>query len=145
MFPHEQALLDHKRAKHTGTHVNIKPDWYSGDNSTINDGNNINQSNNNNTQADDKVSCCPICDQIYTSEGDKLYHAMEFVPPKSSLAVQHTTANSDDGPSSNKEKQKSCPVYKCNYCSKSFRELRAQLQHENFCSESKKSISSNGI
>jgi hypothetical protein len=80
IFPHLQALLDHQRAKHSGVHKDIKPDWYDG-------------------------------------------HEQDFIPTA-------TSSSTDGSDGTGKTTQAS---FKCSYCSKTFREVRAKRQHENFC------------
>ena len=131
IFPHKQALLDHQRAKHIGAHVDIKPDWQRENNtaksSSNDDGDTVNEEGSNSSK-----ESCPICDhRPYTTEMDQLCHRLEFVPSSSAIAskIAQRTNRSDV-----QFNNSSCPVFKCSHCSKSFRELRAQLQHENFCS-----------
>ena len=130
VFPHKQALLDHQRAKHFGVHVDIKPDWQrekTAEKFSSNNDDAVNQEGSNNAK-----ESCPICDhRPYTTEMDQLRHRLEFVPSSSAIAntIAQRTKRSDI-----QFNNLSNPVYKCSHCSKSFRELRAQLQHENFCS-----------
>jgi len=115
IFSHKQALLDHQRAKHTGLHLNVKPDWYSGAGDEK-----IPTQEGNNKQPG---GSCPICDHQYTNEMDKIRHEMEFIPSSSTIIAQGNSSSSTT----------SVTVYKCSRCSKTFRELRGKLQHENFC------------
>lgn len=135
-FPHKQALLDHQRAKHFGNHLDIKPDWHhGGDNvetSKSDEDANIINPGQGNTPSDGGASAthgsCSICDQPYSTEMDKLRHEMIFLPTSSEIAktVAQRFMNGDIIQSNNE--------FKCCHCSKSFRELRAKRQHENFCS-----------
>ncbi|KAL7429778.1 hypothetical protein ACHAXM_001881 [Skeletonema potamos] len=116
VFPHKQALLDHERAKHSGVHLDIKPDWYKGGEENFDgvgekDGNLVPPSNNS----------CPICDIKFSSMAERIRHEQDFVP----------IATTTDSSAVNGASQTS---FKCSYCSKSFREERAKRQHENFCS-----------
>lgn len=115
-FPHKQALLDHQRAKHLGNHVDIKPDWYRASSTS-------NEHKNNGSFGE-----CPICNLSYSSETEKTRHTMEFVPVPSSTATKGTSNNAA-------QKQ-----FDCRHCSKSFRDARAQRQHENFCSVRKMDV-----
>ena len=118
VFPHKQALLDHERAKHSGVHLDIKPDWYNGEEETCDGGDDI-----NGDVALQSVSCsCPICDLAFTSEADRSRHEQDFVPMAS------TMDNCDEKGASQTSS------FQCSYCNKSFREERAKRQHENFCS-----------
>ena len=116
-FPHKQALLDHQRAKHTGLHLNVKPDWYSGRSDEK-----ISTQEGKNKQPGGDLESCPICDYQYTTELDKIRHEMEFIPLSSEIAQGNNSSSTA-----------STTVYKCSRCSKTFRELRGKLQHENFC------------
>lgn len=114
VFPHLQALRDHQRAKHFGSHSDIKPDWYNARDSFL-DG----------AEERPSVGSCPVCDYPYSSEADKEMHELEFVPPP--------FARINDA-SSNESFQPRSSNYKCKYCNKPFQGVRAQQQHENFCS-----------
>ena len=129
IFPHKQALLDHQRAKHIGAHVYIKPDWQR-ENNTAKSSSNYDDDTVNQEGSNSSKESCPICDRPYTTEMDQLCHRLEFVPSSSAIAntIAQRTNRSDV-----QFNNSSCPVFKCSHCSKSFRELRAQLQHENFC------------
>jgi hypothetical protein len=128
-FPHQQALLDHQRAKHFGSHNDIKPDWCSLDiksNSNANDDNgseirevSIEKECN---QEGSHVGKCTICGVSYMSEAEKIKHNLEFVPSISMANVVLPGNLLDESVD-----------YKCNFCKKQFRGLRAQRQHENFC------------
>ncbi len=111
VFPHKQALIDHERAKHSGVHLDIKPDWYKGK-----------RGEGSCDVTPPSVSSCPICDLIFSSDTDRIRHEQDFVPTASSTV------------DSISEKGASQSSFQCSYCSKSFREERAKRQHENFCS-----------
>ena len=155
IFPHEQALLDHQRAKHYGDHLDIKPDWchqggIMNNKSDIEDGPDEKIDVASDAQMLVKFGSCPICDLPYSAELDRLCHEWDFLPSLSVAAkfASVNTANvsttswhnlstdllqSNDGcPLLNQLIH--CRTYKCQYCSKNFRELRSQRQHENFCS-----------
>lgn len=112
VFPHKQALLDHERAKHSGVHLNIKPDWYKGKGG----------GESCDVAPPSVVSSCPICDLIFSSDTDRIRHEQDFVP---------TAAPTVD--STHEEGSSQSSSFQCSYCSKSFREERAKRQHENFC------------
>jgi hypothetical protein len=119
VFPHKQALLDHERAKHSGVHLDIKPDWYKGGEEDC-DG--VDKKNGNVTPPSNNSSSCPICDMTFSSEADRIRHEQDFVP------IATTTDSSGETRASQQTS------FQCSYCSKSFREERAKRQHENFCS-----------
>ena len=105
VFASMQALEAHQKAKHGGNQ-SIKPDW-------------IRNGQDGKSSAAPKgpqtpTGLCPICDLTFWSEEDRLCHETEFTP---------TPPGGDH----------EC-IQKCSFCSKSFRDLRARLQHENFCS-----------
>ena len=117
IFPHLQALLDHQRAKHSGVHKDIKPDWYDGGEENISE-------EQPNEETASIIGSCPICDLAFFTEGERISHEQDFIP----AATSSSTDGSDE---TGKTTQASI---KCTYCSKTFREVRAKLQHENFCS-----------
>ena len=127
-FPHYQALLDHQRAKHSGVHTDIKPDWY-----RIED--------NGKSKGAISIGACSICDLSYSTEEEKQHHEMEFVPTPSvvadmlSMSQQSSEKNNGDNAKTHPHYIVNNQSYKCCHCSKTFRELRAQRQHENFCSQ----------
>lgn len=121
LFPHDQALQDHVRAKHDSIYSTIQPDW-----AEINKKHSSSISehcDSTDTQKDEQVQdepheCCTVCGLIYQKEKDEANHLKEFIPvPVSELDLEDTT---------------SC-TYPCSFCNKSFRDQRAQRQHENAC------------
>ena len=147
IFPHKQALLDHQRAKHYGAHTNVKPDWYrdngSGNDQKIQSHTSSNESSTfeEKSEAARLYGSCPICNHPYYTEVDSLRHDLEFIPSSSEAAIKHMAQlqEKDDGTMvqlmmKKCESNSYCSQYKCSYCFKIFRELRAQRQHENFCS-----------
>ncbi|KAL3781121.1 hypothetical protein HJC23_001428 [Cyclotella cryptica] len=148
-FPHLQALLDHKRAKHFGFHSHIKPDWCNANNAVHNNPNVA--SNEKKAGAVQEESTffgnCSICGVSYSSEQDRTMHDLEFVPSSSSAAAtvgvsnQHLKSTESASCAVNNEahlplEENSQPAlnHKCAYCTKLFRNARDRLQHENFCS-----------
>ncbi len=113
VFPHKQALLDHERAKHSGVHLNIKPDWYKG----------TGGEESCDVAPPSVVSSCPICDLVFSSDADRIRHEQDFVP---------TAASTVD--STHEEGASQSSSFQCSHCPKSFREERAKRQHENFWS-----------
>ncbi|KAL7538250.1 hypothetical protein ACHAWF_006032 [Thalassiosira exigua] len=129
VFPHEQALLDHRRAKHLGLHLDIKPDWCQGGNSKGEGGPACtrNEGEGHASESPAPLGSCPVCDMSYVTELDASRHRAEFVPSPCIAA----SAVSQDGDSL---RQISTPhIHVCSRCSRTFRELRALRQHENFC------------
>jgi hypothetical protein len=128
-FPIEQALEAHITAKHSGVHTYyIAPDWSMAKKNTTADQEEDNfiddvielkkpacslalQGQNEEGDNDDDIAC-PICDSpLYDHSLSE--HFFDFVP------------NNEDS-----------LVFPCTFCSKSsFREERAKLQHNNFCSK----------
>ena len=117
IFPHLQALLDHQRAKHSGFHKDIKPDWYDGGEENI-------SGEQPNEETASIIGSCPICDLVFFTEGERISHEQDFIPAA-------TSSSTDGSDGTGKTTQAS---FKCSYCSKTFREVRAKRQHENFCS-----------
>ena len=148
-----QSLEDHKRAKHSGLHTYIRPDWASATMtasslllSTSSDGDdhkisNNNNNNNNNDKARKKPrhgeeTRCTICNIAYSDSFTVEHHAVDFLPL---ISDSHKVNDCDDDdtaasvtntlPSSDLKK---CST--CIFCKKGFKETRAQRQHENVCS-----------
>ena len=125
-FPYMQALLDHQKAKHFGSHTDIKPDWCNPENNSEQTPSKDAIAVHNQTGNAQKVitGTCSVCGIQYSSEAAKLKHELEFIPlpsMQSHQSLQKETVH--DGTVS----------FECKYCSKPFRGLRAQRQHENFC------------
>mmetsp|Transcript_18609 Transcript_18609/g.25821 ORF Transcript_18609/g.25821 Transcript_18609/m.25821 type:complete len:455 (+) Transcript_18609:95-1459(+) len=141
-FAHAQGLEDHICAKHTGLHSNIQPDWYLQQQQSQAD--KVSKSKRKappGTQdgvsdkssggiASTEFGSCEICGLVYTTENDKEKHLKEFIPVESKFGSDEASAAA-----SYMTKKRHCFV--CQYCKKSFREHRAQLQHENFCNKNK--------
>lgn len=137
-FAHEQALSDHVRAKHTDLHSIIQPDWVRKDcppqeprGNDSSDSNRV-QSDSENTTTPTCGSCC-VCGIIYSHGEDETEHLKEFVPVASSVkggecATQDASAILE---------------YRCSFCKKHFRDKRAQLQHENFCTSDRNPVVQN--
>ncbi|KAL7461570.1 hypothetical protein ACHAXS_001988 [Conticribra weissflogii] len=140
VFPHKRALLDHQRAKHFGDHVDIKPDWYDGrgdDNRSrdMDDPSSHAKNDSSSSSTSFPYGSCPICDLPFLSEQMKLDHEIEFVPETSWMATTLRMASSSvSSESSTGISLRTSWLHSCLHCSKPFRELRARLQHENFCS-----------
>lgn len=104
-FPHMQALLDHQRAKHFGSHSDIKPDWY---NNCDSEAQTDRHGNTEGSTSNSDLGSCSNCGMSYSSEAEKLQHELEFVPypllRSTSGEPIHALIDS----------------FKCKYCSKSF-------------------------
>jgi uncharacterized C2H2 Zn-finger protein len=107
-FESPQALEDHIRAKHSALHTDIAPDWYRKAPET-----------ETASSVMDSIDFgkCEVCGLAYRSQAEEAEHSKEFIP-------EVTPVPEDD----------SNVAFKCSFCSKSFREKRAKLQHENICS-----------
>lgn len=121
VFPHDQALQDHIRAKHTSLHSNIKPDWAKKnvESSRVDDKMNVDDSpeDSDREATADAHGSCSVCGLVYKTEKDENNHLTEFIPrPVSELDLQDAAV-----------------VYQCSFCEKTFRDRRAQRQHENAC------------
>jgi uncharacterized Zn-finger protein len=117
----EQVLQDHVRAKHSAIHKRIVPDWHQpqtdkeaaeGPTGAVSlcGGDNATPENDGAFTSDQDFGMGSICGLKYRHAKHMLEHRMEFVPTEASK------------------------TFRCTFCSKAFRERRAQLQHENFCS-----------
>ncbi len=112
IFPHVEALEAHKKAKHTGLHTTIRPDWAgkTKKESCIC----VDVDENVATSSNFDCGFCETCGMAYENMQDKVQHFRDFVPKKIS----------------DNEKVH----FRCMQCGKTFRDERAQLQHKNFCS-----------
>lgn len=106
VFADSSALNAHIRAKHQAIHRTILPEWAE-----------ANKSSGDTTATLDgnmkPMGACTICGNEYYSRQDEEEHRTVFVPSR------HQPPTS---------------TFACQFCSKSFSQKRAQLQHENFCS-----------
>lgn len=107
-FDTSEALNDHMLAKHKGIHSTTVPDWV-----TRHTTKSTNLANEQDTRH--SFDTCTICDATFGSVDDKTDHYKLFIP---SLI----------------DTKKKVELIQCRYCQKSFRQVRAQQQHENFCS-----------
>ena len=118
VFPHKQALQDHIRAKHTSLHSNIQPDWAKEKAESLLV-NNKSTSDVDLEESGTTFGSCRICGVVYQSAEDESRHYNEFIP----------------SPVSEIEQQNALVTHHCSFCERSFRDRRAQLQHENACFE----------
>ena len=116
-FGSSSALQDHIRSKHSALHKSVPPDWHQTNNTEEQDAQ-VGKKNappgmegataNNDAQ----YGSCDVCGLVYYDEAHQQSHMKEFDPTSQEIRT-----------------------YECTFCSKSFREKRARLQHENFCSK----------
>jgi uncharacterized C2H2 Zn-finger protein len=107
-FDSEESLHNHMRAKHTGLHTTILPDWCAAVavKESIKEKPTITQSHSNEE--------CAICGKIFSNETEATKHGLLFLPhSKNAESVSFTSI--------------------CSFCGRTFREDRARLQHENSC------------
>lgn len=116
-FPTAQALQNHQIAKHSGAHKEIKPDWWYKTTTFANTSAKPNSAPT--AEARKFVGFCAICGLSFATEKQREEHHWAFLPSDALT------------PPDDKELQLH---YLCQYCSKNFRDQRAQKQHENFCS-----------
>jgi uncharacterized C2H2 Zn-finger protein len=110
IFPTAQALQDHNKAKHLGKYESIKPDWCSGAEAVqVLDTSNVTHKS------------CEICGLPFQNSKQEEYHKQEFLPSGDLTAGREGL------------------TFVCPICKKTFRDQRAQKQHENFCLLSTKS------
>ena len=124
-FTSAQALNDHIKAKHSGKHTDIKPEWSKA--AILG-----NQESDNKDQVGEierggidvptreEIGSCDVCGLSYYSPEDEAAHLIEFVPQPVVVNGVETMAEAKK--------------YKCSHCNKSFKDARAVQQHENFCS-----------
>ena len=129
VFPHKQALQDHIRAKHTSLHSSIQPDWAK---------EKVESSPGNNTSVSDVVDSeesrttfgsCRICMKVFRNNEDESRHYNEFIPR----------------PVSEIEQQDALVIHQCSFCDRTFRDRRAQQQHENACFERSRSAHESNV
>ena len=145
IFPNKDALVSHQRATHFGKHKDIKPDWYRQEDVHEIRNNDKEAGCNdiaNKSQVNCEMHCCQICDRQFVTGMDEVIHALEFVPSSSAIAktiMMECSENVNNDNISVVIHPTSPVMYKCVYCSKSFTQVRAQRQHENFCSSRQQS------
>lgn len=111
IFQSEKALQSHIRAKHSGMHTYIKPDWSTDNTNVCQRANSGEPSVEPHLETDTtKSKECEICG-FQLVDGSFSLHFQDFVPVDESQ------------------------TFSCDFCSKLFREERAKLQHMNFCSK----------
>ncbi|MGK3760516.1 MAG: hypothetical protein ACI8RD_012833 [Bacillariaceae sp.] len=117
IFQSAKALETHIRAKHSAIYTYIAPDWSivkqkekNNNNDTNHDTQTNNHDNDDSNVVDNKskVEECHICGLKLVGRSFT-QHLQDFVPLEGS------------------------ETFSCQFCSKSFREERAKLQHMNFC------------
>jgi uncharacterized Zn-finger protein len=106
-FESAQALEDHIQAKHNVIHTDITPDWYRAPETEMA------------SSIMDTVDFgeCEICGLKYCNQYEEAVHSKAFLPVATPMPEDECNV-----------------AFNCSYCSKSFRENRAKLQHENICS-----------
>jgi uncharacterized C2H2 Zn-finger protein len=106
-FESSQALEDHIQAKHNALHTDITPDWYCASETETA------------SSIMDTVDFgeCEICGLKYCNQAEEAVHSKAFLPGATPMPEDECNV-----------------AFNCSYCSKSFREKRAKLQHENICS-----------
>ena len=118
IFQSAKALETHIRAKHSAIYTYIAPDWSIVKQKEKNNNNTDNHEQTNNRDNDDdsnvadktKVEECHICGLKLVGRSFT-QHLQDFVPIEG------------------------LETFSCQFCSKTFREERAKLQHTNFCSK----------
>ena len=115
-FPNHDALEAHKKAKHSGTHTDIKPEWSAAVSSNISI-RTTSELDDDNIASKAASDSCEVCGFEIGSENQKLQHFCEFIP-------EFCTSEKPD---------KEMLPFSCFNCNKRFKKERAQKQHENFC------------
>jgi hypothetical protein len=105
-FTSEQALQDHKRAKHSAIHKTIQPDWAAQNESSSQPPVKVEEDHDEDSSI---RLTCEVCAATFGSKENEATHMESFKPVTSG------------------------DKFACQFCRKAFREIRAKLQHENFC------------
>lgn len=123
-FSSLQALEDHVLAQHSGLHTSIPADW-SKRRATSNESS-PEKARLSSLDLMEKQSfgTCDVCGFQYQSRDGADLHQLMLLPAMQVRPDYGERAALDADDPKN---------YSCSYCSKSFRERRAQLQHENRC------------
>ena len=122
IFSSLQALADHQRAKHCGSHTNVKPDWVHVRDAMTQDSESTSLPKDDRTSSLLANKSCEVCGLLFLDEKSEMQHFMDYFPRGSST-------NSPNIPFTLEQEL----AFVCSFCSKRFREKRAQRQHENFC------------
>ena len=121
-FTSAQALSDHVKAKHSGKHTDIKPEWSkAAASSGHRKEGEMGEDTDIHTPTREAIGSCDICGLSYYSPEDEAAHLVEFVPQPVVVRKGESMAEAKR--------------YKCLHCDKSFKDTRAVRQHENFCSK----------
>ena len=121
-FTSAQALSDHVKAKHSGKHTDIKPEWSkAAASSGHRKEGEVGEDTDIHTPTREAIGSCDICGLSYYSPEDEAAHLVEFVPQPVVVRKGESMAEAKR--------------YKCLHCDKSFKDTRAVHQHENFCSK----------
>jgi len=140
IFSNMEALLAHKKAKH-GRFTDIKPLWAAGSKAakggkdseaTANDKHHssdptVVEVKENENSSNEIIGKCNVCGLEFRSHAMKLKHYSEFIP-------DFSTATTITGEETQNKVMRDLLSFTCVKCNKGFRDLRAQQQHENFCS-----------
>ena len=111
-FQSAKALESHNRAKHSAIYAYIAPDWSMAKQKESNKIDNKQHDRESSGEADEtKQEECCVCGVKLFGGRSLSQHLGDFMPVEVSQ------------------------VFACNFCSKTFREERAKLQHMNFCSK----------
>jgi len=122
-FTSAQALNDHVRAKHSGQHTDIKPEWSKAA-SLVGQGSGSKDLATGAAHiiapSREAIGSCNVCGLSYYDTSDEAAHLIEFVPQP---FVDDRTSLAE------------AKNYRCSHCDKRFKDTRAVRQHENFCSK----------
>lgn len=123
-FASLQALEDHVLAKHSSLHTTIPADWSARKASTHDFSPEATRRSPLDLMEQQSFGSCDVCGFQYPSRDGAVHHERMFLPARQAPPAVGKPATIDAGDATH---------YLCRYCSKSFRERRAQLQHENRC------------
>ena len=145
IFTSQEAFMDHKRAKHSGIHTNIKPDWLhqSSTNNALGSCKIVTSSSSSNatkTRNPNIIGSCQICDLHFFTKEEQTNHFKEFIP-RSLSNVTSSSLNNSHGKKVDNDlysiENINAIIHECSICHKRFSDKRALKQHFNVCAERK--------
>jgi len=107
VFSSEDALRAHNIAKHTGTCIEIKPDWM------------LKAKVPDSFEISPLTFQCTLCDASFATNIERDTHIQKKIPMGDAV------------------KKRKCKDFSCKFCQKQFKDKRAMLQHTNFCANAR--------
>ena len=138
IFSNQEALSAHHKAKHSGLFTDIKPDWAKASASASGGDDHQRPSDKGvagitpkETLQNTIIGRCQVCKFEYTSEAMEMEHFNEFIPE---FSIEGNVSGGICHQVPNKKSVNDLLPHACVKCNKRFRDQRARMQHENFCS-----------